>query len=660
MKLRSTKENKAIRFIMTMAITGCGVILFYFSLHFLDLHLYMKYEQLHSALEIFGVMSALLMALVLLQKDKEENNPHFFFVALGLITMGILNGFHAVALTQNKIIFLHSAASFFGGLLFSLVWLPRSLIEKYSSHKKVMVLFTITSSLVCGAFVLLLPDIFSALYHNGEFSFLAIALNYCAFLFFFLAGWRFFLDYCSFGTYEVYLLLYLTLFLGLAHLCFSHSTLWDLEWWVWHILSLGAFFLELVFVIRHYINTTAELSSAYAEWKRAEEDKKKMRTELQHAYKIESLGALAGGIAHEFNNILGIIIGNIELAKIKIPSENPMHQTFNQIFKACLRARDVVRQILIFSRQRTERKELLQISSIVKDALKLLRATLPTTIEIYQHIDSCASSLVDYTQIQQVLMNLCSNAAHAMREHGGMLKVDVIDIHIDEETGRYHNILKPGTYVRLTVSDTGHGIDHRIIDRIFDPYFTTKDIGSGTGMGLAVVHEIVKKHSGTITVRSDIGQGATFQLFFPTFEGKSSQIIEDPLFLPKGTERILFVDDEKDLVDMGEEILSSLGYEIIATSCPVKAFETFRTAPDTFDLVITDQTMPSMTGAVLAKKLMTIKPDIPIILCTGYNESVIEEDIKAMGIREYFMKPIIKNEIAETIRKVLDKDNNEL
>ena len=400
-----------------------------------------------------------------------------------------------------------------------------------------------------------------------------------------------------------------------------------------------------------------EVALDITEQKRAEEEKKKLEAQLQQAHKMEAIGALAGTIAHEFNNILWIIIGNTELALYQVRSLREPRQTLEEVLKACMRAENVVEQILTYCRQSKVEKRPLQLSLVVEEALKLLRASLPTTIEIRQKIQ-CSSCMViaDSTQIHQVLIDLCTNAAHAMREEGGILEVSLIDADLDADTAAEYPDLTPGPYVTLSVSDTGHGIDPEIIDRIFDPYFTTKGLAEGTGMGLAVAREIVKSHRGTINVQSESGKGTAFHVFIPRADIEVTQKDEFTLPLRTGNERILFLDDEKAIVAMVKQILDSLGYKVVATTSSTDALEVFRAQPDRFDLIVTDQTMPNMTGEELSKKLMRIRPDIPIILCTGYGELIDEDTAKSMGIREFVMKPLLMRDLAETIRKVLDKN----
>ena len=399
-----------------------------------------------------------------------------------------------------------------------------------------------------------------------------------------------------------------------------------------------------------------ELHEEIVERKRVEEEKEKMQIQLRQAQKMEAIGTLSGGIAHDFNNILTAILGYTEIVLDDIPEGTETRQRLGQVLKASHRARDLVRQILAFSRQSEQELQPVRISHILKEALKLLRASLPSTIEIQQYIETetgTGTILADPTQIHQVLMNLCANAAHAMRETGGVLKVTLGDVELDAEETAHHPI-DPGSYQRLTVGDTGHGMDPATIERIFDPYFTTKTPGEGTGLGLAVVHGIVRSHGGAITVHSKLGKGSTFQVLLPRIKSESVTQAERSVRLPGGKERILLVDDEDLLVTVVREMLTRLGYDVVGRTSSVEALELFRRQPDGFDLVITDQTMPHMTGADFAEALLRIRPDLPIILCTGFSEVITEEEAKAIGIREFVMKPMAAGEIAQIIRRVLD------
>jgi len=386
-------------------------------------------------------------------------------------------------------------------------------------------------------------------------------------------------------------------------------------------------------------------------------NQKRLEDQLRQAQKMEAIGTLAGGIAHDFNNILAGIIGYTELVKVMIPEDSPAQHDLNQILGAGGRAKELVNQILAFSRQGETKTKPVRVDHIVKEALKLLRASLPTTIEIQQNIRSDTGHIKgDPTQIHQVLMNLCTNAAHAMRADGGILKVGLENVDIDDAEAAGYTDLNAGSYLRLTIGDTGPGIAPDILNRIFDPYFTTKEKEKGTGLGLAVAHGIVKVHKGSIIVNNDPGKGAAFHVYLPRIEEEESMSGgEVPLeSLPKGNEQILFIDDEQNIIEIARRILESLEYKVVARTSSIEALELFRKKPDEFDLVITDMTMPQMTGEKLAKEIMGIRPDIPVILCTGFSEQIDEKKSKEMGIKAFVMKPIVMREIADTVRYVLD------
>ena len=385
-------------------------------------------------------------------------------------------------------------------------------------------------------------------------------------------------------------------------------------------------------------------------------EQRRLESQLRQAHKMEAVGILAGGIAHDFNNILGIILGNTELAMRGIPGPNPVLERLEKVCEATIRAKDLVTQILRFSRQEEQALIPVNIGRIVKEGLKLMRSSIPTTIEIRQDIsDDSGTVLADPTQIHQLLMNFCTNAAHAMEDAGGVLQVGLTCVELDEDAMRKFPELAPGSYVRLTMNDNGPGIDPRVIDRIFDPYFTTKGLGKGTGMGLAVVHGIVKNHGGAVSVDSAPGKGATFQVFLPKAGRQVVPETETFEALPTGNERILLIDDEKELLSAGHQMLEQLGYEVESRVSPVEALELFMEQPDKFDLVITDMTMPHMTGEMLAKAMMEIRPDIPIILCSGFSHRMNKEKASSMGISDFVMKPIVTSDLAKTIRYVLDK-----
>ena len=383
---------------------------------------------------------------------------------------------------------------------------------------------------------------------------------------------------------------------------------------------------------------------------------KKLESHLRQALKMESIGTLTGGIAHDFNNIMGIIMGNAELALADVPAWNPGHSNLEEIKKASLRAANIVRQLLSFTRITDQKLQSMEIASVIKDALKFLRSTIPTTIGIEQNISVTDETiLADPTQINQIMMNLCINASHAMEQSGGNITIIVENVTLDDNSAKDYPDLKSGKYVKVVVSDTGPGIDPKIIDRIFDPYFTTKGVGKGSGMGLAVVHGIVKNHSGYITVDSSSGKGTTFSILFPLAQGKSVVEEETIQEIPRGSESILFVDDEISIVNMVQRMFERLGYKVQTATTPQDALDRFTLNPSYFDLVITDMTMPQMTGVKLSEKLMDIRPDIPIIICTGHSALVDEEKAKELGLAAYLMKPINMKETAQTIRKILDK-----
>ncbi len=406
-------------------------------------------------------------------------------------------------------------------------------------------------------------------------------------------------------------------------------------------------------------NTRGSITN-YVAVKRDVTNEVKMEKQLRQAQKMEAIGTLAGGIAHDFNNILAAILGYTELSQRDLQEDSKLYKHLQQVLQAGYRAKDLIKQILAFSRQGQQEVKPLQISLIIKEVLKLLRASLPTTIEIRQNIRSHKSLVfADPTQIHQLIMNLCTNAAHAMRHSGGILEVSMSEIEITPRDANHYHGLSAGPFIKLSVTDSGHGMAPEISERIFEPYFTTKKPGEGTGMGLSVVHGIVKSHNGDISVYSEIGKGTTFNIFLPRIEEASEEKEEQDSILPHGSENILFVDDEVTLVEIGQEMLEQLGYNVIAKSNSTEALELFEQHPYDFDLIITDQTMPSLTGAELAKKILEIRPEIPIVLCTGFSEVISEEKAKKIGIHEFIMKPIFMKEIAFVIRKLLDHETVE-
>jgi PAS domain S-box-containing protein len=383
-------------------------------------------------------------------------------------------------------------------------------------------------------------------------------------------------------------------------------------------------------------------------------ESKRLQLQLQQARKMESFGTLAGGIAHDFNNILGIVIGNTELAMDDLPKWNPARLNLEEVLTASFRARDVVRQLLSFARGTKLEKEPINIAQIIQESLKLLRSSIPTSIELRQNIPKDIDTiLANPTQINQILINLSTNANHAMPD-GGILEISLMNVELDEKRAAQYPDLTPGRYVNLKISDTGQGISVEEMDRIFDPYFTTKEVGKGTGMGLSVVHGIVKSHEGAISVESEYGQGTTFSLFFPVVEEQAVIETETVEELPTGNERILFVDDEESILFAGQKSLERLGYQVGVCLNPVEALELFRANPEQFDLVITDMTMPKMTGDQLVQEILKIRADVPIIISTGFHENIDEEKARQAGIRQYIEKPLNRRIMAEVVREVLD------
>jgi len=404
------------------------------------------------------------------------------------------------------------------------------------------------------------------------------------------------------------------------------------------------------------IRYVAGIAKDITERKVAESERARLEAQMQQAQKMEALGTLAGGIAHDFNNILGIISGFTEMIDSEAGKDAAIREYTEEVMKAVRRARDLVKQILTFSRHNEQERFPVQINIIVKEALKMLRASIPATVEIQVDVNSDALVLADPTQIHQVLLNLCTNAAHAMQKQGGVLRVSLIDVCMTSQASRQQCVLSPGLYVVLVVKDSGHGIDPSILHRIFDPFFTTKGPSSGTGLGLSVVDGIAKSHGGMVEVESHPGDGATFRVFFPVTEESSEPpaIRVDPLAV--GHERILVVDDEPALGAAMQLMLTGLGYEVECGNACTDALATFHHSLDDkpFDLVITDMTMPCMTGEELALELREIQPCLPVIVCTGYSEKLNAEKAKSLGFQGFLMKPVVVSDLAELVRGVLD------
>jgi PAS domain S-box-containing protein len=389
--------------------------------------------------------------------------------------------------------------------------------------------------------------------------------------------------------------------------------------------------------------------------KQAEREKRQLEDHLGRAQKMEAIGTLAGGIAHDFNNILMAIIGFTELALMDAGKGTTQERNLQAVRKAGARAKDLVKQILTFSRYSEQELRPVHLKTVVEEFMKLIRAILPSTIEIRQHINSDSTIMADPVQLDQVLMNLCTNAGYAMMKHGGVLDVTLTDVKLDTTFLEENHEINPGHYIKLTVRDTGHGISPEILDRIYDPYFTTKPKGEGTGLGLSVVQGIVKSYKGVIMVMSEPDKGTTFDIFLPVMG--ADYILDDrpdePL--PTGKGHILLIDDEPSLAEVGTEMLETLGYEVIAKTSSVEALELFKSHPEKFDIIITDMTMPFMTGETLAGEIMKVRSDIPIILCTGFSHQINKQRAMQLGIRAFIMKPFVLRDIGNAVREALGK-----
>lgn len=400
--------------------------------------------------------------------------------------------------------------------------------------------------------------------------------------------------------------------------------------------------------------TNQQLQKEIEEHQQSEEEKKRLEKHLRDSQKLEAIGTLAGGIAHDFNNILFAITSYAEMGTKKISNPERIKHYLRRILQASERAKELIHQILTFSRQHEQEFKPMTLTPIIKESLRLMRASLPRTIEIHKNIETTKDRiLADPTQMHQVLINLCTNAGYAMRDTGGVITVDLVESFVDSEFAKTHDI-KEGNYLKLTVADTGEGIEKEVMDHIFEPFFTTKPVDEGTGMGLAVVHGIVKSHDGAIIVSSEPGKGTIFDVYFPKIEEhpEFQKSIAQTRF--KGEENILLIDDESMIIEALQDILEDLGYNVTASINSVGALEIFRNHPEQFDLVITDQTMPKMTGTQLTKELLRIRPDIPVIIITGFGDTTFQKKSKDIGIREYLTKPVTEQQLSHTVRQVLN------
>jgi PAS domain S-box-containing protein len=386
-----------------------------------------------------------------------------------------------------------------------------------------------------------------------------------------------------------------------------------------------------------------------------------MERMLRQSQKMEALGTLAGGIAHDFNNILQSIIGFADMALEEVDSDNFVYRCLMEVQTAGNRAKDLVSQILAFSRQTEQTKQPVKLQTVVKETIRLLRSTIPPSIHIQPRIDpKCAPVLADPTQVHQIVMNLCTNAYHAMRNCSGTMGINLTSVFITEEMPGLLEMLKPGEHVVLSVSDTGHGMDELTLKRIFEPYYTTKQLGEGTGLGLATVQSIAKSHNAAILVTSTLGEGSRFQVYFPIHGESNVPLSSAPVPVRGNRERILFVDDEQSVVRLADAALRQLNYEVYAYTNPREALEAFQSSPDSFDVLITDLVMPLISGEELIREVLLLRPNIPVILFTGNSETIAEGRLQELRIRDFLRKPVSPALLTQAINRVLANEQNEV
>jgi signal transduction histidine kinase/ActR/RegA family two-component response regulator len=408
------------------------------------------------------------------------------------------------------------------------------------------------------------------------------------------------------------------------------------------------------------LERTAELSRAYGALQREIDERRQTEEQLRQSQKMEAMGTLAGGIAHDFNNLLAAILGFTEMAAEDVQDRPEVGKSLRHVLTSAMRARDLVKKILAFSRKTSYERGPLSLVPLIEETVQLLRASIPATIVIKLSMTASSDTiLASASEVQQILMNLATNASYAMQDKGGILEISLTDIDAETDSPAPAAEGMSGNCLQLIVKDSGIGMGPEVMKRVFEPFFTTREVGKGTGMGLSVVYGIVKDLQGVITVESEQGLGSTFRVSLP--KAKTRPVEEQPhaVQLPRGRERILFVDDEDMLVEWGRAVLEKLGYTVEGATDSNEALKTFSSDPDQFDLVITDHTMPSMTGVQLSRELVRTRSDLPIILCTGHSETVSPEIAKEAGIREYLMKPVAKGDLAAAVRRALDAHKDE-
>ena len=435
------------------------------------------------------------------------------------------------------------------------------------------------------------------------------------------------------------------------------------------IIGLGersirkSYYPELQQRIQELEQSNRDLQTEIVERQEAQKSQRKLERQLEQSQKMEAIGTLAGGIAHDFNNILSAILGYTELAQLKIKEDHELSDSvifddLEQVKHAGNRARELVLQILTFSRQQDYERVPLEIEPVIKEALKLLRSSLPQSIEIREKYEKTTRLIqANSTQIHQIIMNLATNAHHAMPKSVGIIGVEVkqIEIHIDDP--KSDNLqLQPGPYTLISISDNGCGMEKAVLNKIFDPYFTTKSRDEGTGMGLAMVHGIMKSHGGHISGYSEPGQGTTFHLYLPQIETLPHDTdLQNMNQIPRGDESILHIDDEPTVARMQHRVLESLGYKVTTYNDPLDALKFYTAHPNDCDLIITDMTMPGMNGSKVTQEFIKLNPKAKVIICTGFSELLNEQSAISIGAKSFVMKPLIRTVIARLVRETLDK-----
>ncbi len=718
---------------------------------------------LHSSIEAFGVAILIILSIYVLKfKNPPLISERAHFISAGLVATGIFEAFHALIYPGNNFVWLHSAATFCGGLFFVAAFSPLGRFVRLK-EQYYLPLIVAAISVIAGTVSILFPNLVPQMLINCNFTYPAKILNITGGGLFIWASFCLIASFLNNRAIEVLIFSAFCFFMGLAGIIFIFSSLWGPTWWFWHFLRFTACLIVLGFVFFLYRNsqdnlrkseqkiknfmlyanegfilcdknfnfleinnkalqifphgTTKEnllgqnildfaptlkksgrydqyldviktgnplkidnitadhlgdkhisinafkvdnglgmiFSDISAQIKSAEE-KETLENQLRQSQKMEAIGTLAGGIAHDFNNILAIILGYAEMAYEEIQQQKFPLEYLERISTAGRRAKELVRQILTFSRKDNTIKQPVMMDLVVNEAIKMLRSSLPATIKITTTINNdCGKIMADPTNLYQIIINLCSNAQYAM-EQNGTLTIELFRRNLNDHEIKGPENQPGGAYVVLSIGDTGSGMDTATIERIFEPFFTTKPVNSGTGLGLSVIHGIVTDLNGFISVESKSGQGSLFKIFFPALENTAPepQKTEKEEPLPTGNEQILIIDDESSIIEVMEMMLGRLGYKVHGISESPRALELIRADPARFDLIITDQSMPNLSGAELAQEVKKINPNLPIILCSGYSSVMDKEKAKAIGIKNFLIKPVGKEKLAHVVRETLN------